>query len=81
MKESLFTSEQEALVAPGEIYRHYKGGIYRLIGRNAKHSETGEVGVIYEHLWPHEHGYWFRAQEMFFGNLSNGEPRFVLIRK
>ena len=77
----LFASEKEALDASGEIYRHYKGGIYRLIARSAKHSETGEIGVVYEHLWPHDHGFWFRPQEMFFGNLPNGDPRFVHIKK
>ena len=26
-----YPSEAEALAAPGEIYRHYKGGIYRIV--------------------------------------------------
>jgi hypothetical protein len=76
MEKPLFASEAEALAAPGEIYKHYKGGVYRLVQRGVKHSETLEVGVLYEHLWPHDHGFWFRPEEIFFGTLSNGEPRF-----
>ncbi len=74
-------SETEALTAPGEIYKHYKGGVYRLVHRGVKHSETGEVGVLYEHFWPHEHGYWFRPEELFFGSLPDGSPRFILIKR
>lgn len=78
-QKSLFESETAARAAPGEIYRHYKGGIYRLICRDVKHSETGEIGVVYEHLWPNEHGFWFRPAEMFFGAMESGEARFKRI--
>lgn len=81
MSESLFATKEEALAASGEIYQHYKGGVYRLVQREVKHSETLEVGVLYEHLWPHAHGFWFRPQELFFGTLENGEPRFKLVKK
>ncbi len=80
METSLFESEEEALNASGEIYKHYKGGVYRLVARDVRHSETGEIGVVYEHLWPHDHKYWFRPQEMFFGTLESGEPRFKRIK-
>ncbi len=79
-KAPLFTSEAEALAAAGEIYKHYKGGVYRLLQRDVRHSETGEIGVVYEHLWPHAHGFHFRPQEMFFGSLPGGEPRFKLVK-
>jgi hypothetical protein len=77
----LYPTKEAACAAPGEIFQHYKGGVYRLVRRDVKHSETLEVGVVYEHLWPHEHGYWFRPESLFFGKLSNGEPRFRLIKK
>lgn len=81
MKEvPLFATEVEALAAEGEIYKHYKGSVYRLLQRGVRHSETLEVGVIYEHLWPHDHGFWFRPEELFFGKLANGEPRFRRIK-
>lgn len=38
-------------------HRHYKGGLYRYIGV-ARHSETEESLVVYEHLWPHARGLW-----------------------
>ncbi len=81
MEGPLFASEAEALAAEGEIYKHYKGGIYRLIMRGVRHSETLETGVLYEHLWPHDHGFWFRPEAIFSSNLPNGEPRFKLIKK
>lgn len=80
-KAPLFESKEEALNATGEIYQHYKGGVYRLVQRDVIHSETNEVGVLYEHLWPHKHGYFFRPQDMFFENLPSGEPRFKLVKE
>jgi hypothetical protein len=53
-----------------DVYRHYKGGIYYLIGIG-KHSETEEELVIYEN----EKGdLWVRPYEMFFEDVTvNGE--------
>ena len=76
---ALYESKEKAIVAGGEIYQHYKGGIYRLIQRGVRHTETGEVGVFYEHLWPNPHGFWFRPEALFFGLLETGEPRFKLM--
>lgn len=70
-------TEEEALKEVGEIYRHYKGGIYRLVLQNVKHTETGEIGVLYEHLWPHQHGYYFRPESLFFGSTEDGKQRFT----
>jgi hypothetical protein len=77
----LHGSRADALSAEGEMYEHYKGGIYRLVLRGVRHSETGETGVVYEHLWPHEHGFWFRPEDLFFGTLPDGSPRFKLIKR
>ncbi len=77
----LYPTEAEALAALGEIYRHYKGGIYRIILRGVKHTENSEVGIVYEHLWPHDHCFWYRPESIFNSPQSNGEPRFVLIKK
>jgi hypothetical protein len=56
-------------------HRHYKGGLYRVIDV-ARHSETEEAMIVYEHLWPHERGLWVRPAEMFNGTLDDGTPRF-----
>ena len=77
----LYPTETQALAAPGEIYRHFKGGIYRVVLRGVKHSERDEVGIVYEHLWPHDHGFWYRPESIFSSPQGNGEPRFVLIKK
>lgn len=80
MERSLYATEVEALAAEGEIYRHYKGGVYRLVKRGVRHSESQETGVLYEHLWPHDHGFWFRPEELFFGIIPDGTPRFKLVK-
>lgn len=81
MEKSLFATEAEALAASGEIYKHYKGGVYRLVQRDIVYCENLERHVLYEHLWPHDHGFWFRSEEDFFGTIPNGEPRFRLVKK
>jgi hypothetical protein len=56
-------------------HRHYKGGLYRFIGE-ARHSETDERMVVYEHLWPHARGLWVRPAVMFYGSTADGIRRF-----
>jgi hypothetical protein len=80
MEQPLFATEAEALAADGEIYKHYKGGVYRLMQRGVKDCETLEDGVIYEHLWPHGHHFWYRSEKDFFSQLPTGEPRFKLVK-
>ncbi len=75
-----YSTKEEACAADGEIYQHFKGGVYRLIQRGVRHSETLEVGVLYEHLWPRDYGFWFRPEELFFGTLEDGTPRFTRVK-
>ncbi len=56
-------------------HRHYKGGLYKVLGE-AKHSETGESLVIYEHLWPHDRSLWARPSSMYYDRLADGRLRF-----
>lgn len=77
----LFATEAEALAAEGEIYKHYKGGVYRLVRRGVLDCEILEPGVLYEHLWPHNHDFWYRSEKDFFSMLDNGNPRFKLVKK
>ncbi|KWK10390.1 DUF1653 domain-containing protein [Burkholderia stagnalis] len=70
-------TEQEA--EPLATHRHYKGGLYRFVGV-ARHSETEESLVVYEHLWPHARGLWVRPEAMFNENLEDGTPRFRKLR-
>ena len=48
--------------APGR-YRHYKGGEYEVIG-TARHSETGELLVVYRCLYDND-SLWVRPLAMF----------------
>jgi hypothetical protein len=52
----------ESPVRPGR-YRHYKGRDYEVI-IEAKHSETGEMFVIYRSLYG-ERNVWARPKAMF----------------
>jgi hypothetical protein len=61
-------TEAEALKLA--THRHYKGGLYRVVGV-AKHSETLEPMTLYEHLWPNPPGLWVRPQEMFEGRIED----------
>jgi len=69
-----FKSEEEAL--DSATHRHYKGGLYRLIGFGT-HTETKEPMVLYEHLWPHERAMWVRPRAIWDSLVeSTGEVRF-----
>jgi hypothetical protein len=56
---------------PG-LYRHYKGGEYRVVGL-ARHSETLEPLVVYQALYG-EHGLWVRPAGMWNETVTfNGQ--------
>lgn len=52
-------------------YRHYKGDIYSLVAE-AKHSETGELMVVYRKGTE----FWVRPAKMFYEEVSPGVLRF-----
>jgi len=47
------------------IYRHYKGGLYKVINENVIHTETSEQMVYYQCLTTG--AFYVRPHEMFFG--------------
>lgn len=49
-------------------YRHYKGGVYDVIGV-ARHSETLEALVVYRPVC-NASGLWVRPHAMFFGTVE-----------
>ena len=49
-------------IRPGK-YRHFKGGLYRVVGM-ARHSETLQPMVVYEALYG-DGGLWVRPAEMW----------------
>ena len=53
--------------APGR-YRHYKGGEYEVIG-TARHSETGELLVVYRCLYDND-SLWVRPLAMFMETVA-----------
>ncbi|WP_440110061.1 DUF1653 domain-containing protein [Paenibacillus sp. QZ-Y1] len=61
----------------GQSFRHYKGGLYKLI-RLARHTETREVLVVYI---GEDDLVWARPANMFFGHTDDGTKRFVEINE
>jgi len=49
-------------------YRHYKGGLYEVLGVS-RHSETLEPLVVYRPLY-NDSGWWVRPHAMFVGMLN-----------
>jgi thioredoxin 1 len=70
-------TEAEALKLA--THKHYKGGLYRVIG-TALHTETQEKLVVYEHVFPHEKALYVRPADMFYGNLEDGTVRFAPLK-
>lgn len=68
-------------------YRHYKGGVYEVIGI-AKHSESLEELVVYKALYETADdsfgSLWVRPKEMFFEKIEvEGvrQPRFARLNE
>ncbi len=65
---------------PPGLYRHYKGGQYRVLG-TVRHSETLEPMTLYQALYGQQ-GLWVRPAAMFGQTVQvNGvmQPRFERI--
>lgn len=70
-------SEAEALAAPGDVRRHKKGGLYRVLSEDALHRPwaatwtgntphvPGQLLTLYEHLWPHRPALYQRPRAEF----------------
>ena len=56
-------------VRTGQIYRHFKGGLYQIIAV-ATHSETNERYVVYQALYGGM-DVWVRPYDMFIGEVDH----------
>ncbi len=68
-------------ILPG-LYRHFKGGLYRVEGV-ARHSETLEEMVVYRALYG-EGGLWVRPASMWNEAVTHEgvlQPRFELVKE
>ena len=65
--------------AAGQIYRHYKGNVYVIVG-TGHHTENGQHLVYYKRLDGSEGEHiWARPHEMFVGDVlhEDGSGRKV----
>ena len=68
-------------ILPG-LYRHFKGGLYRVEGV-ARHSETLEEMVVYRALYG-EGGLWVRPAAMWNETVAHEgvlQPRFAPVKE
>ncbi len=69
------------LLHSGDLYKHYKGGLYQIV-TEAIHTETVEEMVVYQALYG-EYKVFVRPKSMFFEMVTNedGEavPRFARV--
>lgn len=87
---ALYHHRDDALAAPGAIYDHFKGGIYRKLGKFIYQEgefvpQQGDVMVAYEHLYPHEHSLFIRTDKDFRQTVKKPEfgyegKRFRLVK-
>lgn len=60
--------EESRIVKEGQVYKHFKGTIHRIICV-AKHSETKEDMVVYTHGDDNE--VWARPLDMFLSEVDH----------
>jgi hypothetical protein len=68
------------IITPPGRYRHYKGGMYDVVG-TVRHSETCEPMTLYRALYG-EQGLWVRPAAMFLETVvidGIAQPRFAKI--
>jgi predicted metal-dependent HD superfamily phosphohydrolase len=62
----------------GQLWRHYKGGLYRI--RDAGKAESDQrLQVLYRSASKPGEGAWVRDMAEFLALLPDGQPRFVLV--
>lgn len=66
------------MVQAGEIYRHFKGGMYGVLAV-AKHHDSKEDWVVYKDLYTNE--IYIRPINNFESNTLSDQKRFVLVDK
>lgn len=72
---------QDRIPAKGEVYEHFKGNIYYVIG-HAHDTETGKILVLYKHLDQknnHQAYIWARPLDIWSEAVFSGQsavPRF-----
>ncbi len=72
----LYTNPVAAFLSRANVFRHYKGGMYSIIG-TLMDTEDDEIKIEYEHLWPHVYRRFTRTIPIFFGDATPVEYKYV----
>ena len=66
--DPLYPTREAAILAPGDVYVHKDGGVYRRLGDfmyAGNGADDGKTCHLYEHLFPHKHGVYGRPADEF----------------
>jgi hypothetical protein len=64
---------RQRTLRPGRFYRHYKGGVYKVM-HCGRHTETLEELVVYASILTGD--VWIREKKQFLETLPDGSNRF-----
>lgn len=67
---------QARTLTNGDLWRHYKGGVYRIVASNARMEITGEPAVVYAAVNRPDDSVWVRLRAVFLNEAAPGVPRF-----
>jgi hypothetical protein len=67
---------QARTITAGDLWRHYKGGVYRIVAANARMEISGEPCVVYAAVNRPDDSVWVLLRVAFLNEIAPGVPRF-----
>src|SRR5262245_47776862 len=70
---------QARSITAGELWRHFEGGVCRIIAADARMENSGEPCVVYAAV--HDNSVWVRLRIAFLNEVAPGVVRFCRLSK